>query len=172
MATLSLTMQAAIFHLSQLKTELERAKNTIEQFTNFPLSVNNGPPADIRQQVEAVKATLDRMADIESDYLTLQNAIDAKNRETGTGLLLNEVSAKRRRLKLLEPLAAVFNAPKANFQAESGVGLVEYGLPGYDDVLKTVTALRAEVNRLSLAIDKSNATTEVTVDLKTVTPLS
>lgn len=43
MATLSLTMQAAIFHLSQLKTELERAKNTIEQFTNFPLSVNNGP---------------------------------------------------------------------------------------------------------------------------------
>lgn len=110
------------------------------------------------------------MADIESDYLTLQNAIDAKNRETGTGHLLNEVSAKRRRLKLLEPLAAVFNAPKANFQAESGVGLVEYGLPGYDDVLKTVTALRAEVNRLSLAIDKSNATTEVTVDLKTVTP--
>ncbi len=80
MATLSLTMQAAIFHLSQLKTELERAKNTIEQFTNFPLSVNNGPPADIRQQVEAVNAALDRMADIESDYLTLQNAIDAKNR--------------------------------------------------------------------------------------------
>ena len=33
MATFSLTMQAAIFHLSQLKTELERAKNTIEQFS-------------------------------------------------------------------------------------------------------------------------------------------
>ncbi|MFM9413663.1 hypothetical protein ACKQTC_04705 [Peptococcus simiae] len=168
MAKMTMTMQAAIFQLSQLKTEMDRTKNAIVQFHNYPLSVNQGPPADTSKQEAIVANALKRMKALEEDYLTLQDAIDQKNRESGTGHLLNEVTAKRRRLRLLEPLASIHNAPGANYTAENGVGLVEYGLPGYNQILEVVTDLRDEVNQISLAIDQSNALTEIEVNLKTL----
>lgn len=168
MAKITMTMQAAIFELSQLKAEMDRTKNAIVQFHNYPLSVNQGKAADTSKQEAIVAAALKKMKALEDDYLTLQDAIDEKNRETGTGHLLNEVTAKRRRLKLLEPLASIHNAPGANYTAENGVGLVEYGLPGYDQVVQVVTDLREEVSQISLAIDQSNARTEVEVHLTTL----
>ena len=161
---MKLTLQQAIFTISNLSKKQRRLLDLIRDSYVVPLKVNGKEVFEQAQADEMLK-NLSKLDLINQDIVTLKDGINVANTENfienkSLFALLEEVRLKRNILFDLEYLLK-----RDTTAVENGVGIVQYGVLNKKELAEKFNKLENEVNSLSEKIDSVNAKTEIEVKL-------
>lgn len=161
---MKLTLQQAIFTISNLSKKQRRLLDLIRDGYVVPLKVNGKEVFEQAQADEMLK-NLAELDLINQDIVTLKDEINVANSENfienkSLFALLEEVRLKRNILFDLEYLLK-----RDTTAVENGVGVVQYGVLNKKELAEKFNKLENEVNSLSEKIDSVNAKTEIEVKL-------
>ena len=158
---MKLTLQQAIFTISNLSKKQRRLLDLIRDSYVVPLKVNGKEVFEQAQADEMLK-NLSELDLINQDIVTLKDGINVANTENfiENKSLLEEVRLKRNILFDLEYLLK-----RDSTAVENGVGVVQYGVLNKKELAEKFNKLENEVNSLSEKIDSVNAKTEIEVKL-------
>ena len=161
---MKLTLQQAIFTISNLSKKQRRLLDLIHDSYVVPLKVNGKEVFEQAQADEMLK-NLSELDLINQDIVTLKDGINVANSENfienkSLFALLEEVRLKRNILFDLEYLLK-----RDSTTVENGVGVVQYGVLNKKELVEKFNKLENEVNSLSEKIDSVNAKTEIEVKL-------
>ena len=161
---MKLTLQQAIFTISNLSKKQRRLLDLIHDSYVVPLKVNGKEVFEQAQADEMLK-NLSELDLINQDIVTLKDEINVANTENfienkSLFALLEEVRLKRNILFDLEYLLK-----RDSTTVENGVGVVQYGVLNKKELAEKFNKLENEVNSLSEKIDSVNAKTEIEVKL-------
>lgn len=161
-----MTIAECLYLISVVSKKYDSLVGELEYSYVEPLSLNGkGLPKS-----EKGEKMLDALAEIEvlsKDLLSLRSALQKANASLvfdgeSLGEKLERVKLKR---GLLDALSTALASGAVRTEAESGVGLVSYGLANEAKLKAQKEALEKEVNSLSLFIDRVNAETDLEVSL-------
>jgi len=161
---MKLTLQQAIFTISNLTKKQRRLLDYIRDNYVVPLKVNGKDVFEQAQADEMLK-NLSELDLVNQDIVTLKDGINVANSENfienkSLFSLLEEVRLKRSILYELEYLLK-----RDSTSVESGVGVVQYGVLNKKELIEKFDKLENEVNSLSEKIDSINSKTEIEVRL-------
>jgi len=161
---MKLTLQQAIFTISNLTKKQRRLLDFIRDNYVVPLKVNGKEVFEQAQADEMLK-NLSELDLVNQDIVTLKDGINVANSENfienkSLFALLEEVRLKRAVLYDLEYLLK-----RENTRVENGVGVVQYGVLSRNELMEKFNKLENEVNSLSEKIDSVNSKTEIEVKL-------
>ena len=161
---MKLTLQQAIFTISNLTKKQRRLLDYIRDNYVVPLKVNGKDVFEQAQADEMLK-NLSELDLVNQDIVTLKDGINVANSENfienkSLFSLLEEVRLKRSVLYDLECLLK-----RESTRVENGVGVVQYGVLNRKELMKKFNKLENEVNSLSEKIDNVNSKTEIEVKL-------
>ena len=161
---MKLTLQQAIFTISNLSKKQRRLLDLIHDSYVVPLKVNGKEVFEQAQADEMLK-NLSELDLINQDIVALKDGINVANTENfienkSLFALLEEVRLKRNILFDLEYLLK-----RDSTTVENGVGVVQYGVLNKKELAEKFYKLENEVNSLSEKIDSVNAKTEIEVKL-------
>ena len=161
---MKLTLQQAIFTISNLTKKQKRLLDYIRDNYVVPLKVNGKEVFEQAQADEMLK-NLSELDLINQDIVTLKDGINVANSENfienkSLFALLEEVRLKRAVLYDLEYLLK-----RESTRVENGVGVVQYGVLNKKELIEKFDKLENEVNSLSEKIDSINSKTEIEVKL-------
>ena len=161
---MKLTLQQAIFTISNLTKKQRRLLDYIRDNYVVPLKVNGKEVFEQAQADEMLK-NLSELDLVNQDIVTLKDEINVANSENfienkSLFALLEEVRLKRAVLYDLEYLLK-----RDSTNVESGVGVVQYGVLNKKELIEKFNKLENEVNSLSEKIDSINSKTEIEVKL-------
>ena len=161
---MKLTLQQAIFTISNLTKKQRRLLGYIRDNYVVPLKVNGKEVFEQAQADEMLK-NLSELDLVNQDIVTLKDEINVANSENfienkSLFALLEEVRLKRNILFDLEYLLK-----RDSTTVENGVGVVQYGVLNKKELAEKSYKLENEVNSLSEKIDSVNAKTEIEVKL-------
>ena len=161
---MKLTLQQAIFTISNLTKKQRRLLDYIRDNYVVPLKVNGKDVFEQAQADEMLK-NLSELDLVNQDIVTLKDGINVANSENfienkSLFSLLEEVRLKRSILYDLEYLLK-----RDSTSVESGVGVVQYGVLNRKELIEKFNKLENEVNSLSEKIDSINSKTEIEVKL-------
>jgi len=161
---MKLTLQQAIFTISNLTKKQRRLLDLIRDSYVVPLKVN-GKEVFEQDQADEMLKNLSELDLINQDIVTLKDGINVANSENfienkSLFALLEEVRLKRNILFDLEYLLK-----RDSTTVENGVGVVQYGVLNKKELIEKFDKLENEVNSLSEKIDTVNAKTEIEVKL-------
>ena len=161
---MKLTLQQAIFTISNLTKKQKRLLDYIRDNYVVPLKVNGKEVFEQAQADEMLK-NLSELDLVNQDIVTLKDEINVANSENfienkSLFALLEEVRLKRAVLYDLEYLLK-----RESTRVENGVGVVQYGVLNRKELLEKFNKLENEVNSLSEKIDSVNSKTEIEVKL-------
>ena len=161
---MKLTLQQAIFTISNLTKKQRRLLDYIRDNYVVPLKVNGKDVFEQAQADEMLK-NLSELDLVNQDIVTLKDGINVANSENfienkSLFSLLEEVRLKRSILYELEYLLK-----RDSTSVESGVGVVQYGVLNKKELIEKFNKLENEVNSLSDKIDSINSKTEIEVKL-------
>ncbi|MCY7007242.1 hypothetical protein OCK72_01095 [Fusobacterium simiae] len=161
---MKLTIQQAIFTISNLTKKQRRLLDYIRDNYVVPLKVNG---KEVFEQVQAdeMLKNLSELNLVNQDIVTLKDEINVANSENfvenkSLFALLEEVRLKRTILYDLEDLLK-----RESTKVENGVGVVQYGVLNRKELMEKFNKLENEVNFLSEKIDNVNSKTEIDVKL-------
>ena len=161
---MKLTLQQAIFTISNLTKKQKRLLDYIRDNYVVPLKVNG---KEVFEQVQAdeMLKNLSELGLINQDIVALKDGINVANSENfienkSLFALLEEVRLKRSILYDLEYLLK-----RDSTTVENGVGVVQYGVLNKKELIEKFDKLENEVNSLSEKIDSINSKTEIEVKL-------
>ena len=161
---MKLTLQQAIFTISNLTKKQRRLLDYIRDNYVVPLKVNGKDVFEQAQADEMLK-NLSELDLVNQDIVTLKDGINVANSENfienkSLFALLEEVRLKRSILYDLEYLLK-----RDSTTVENGVGVVQYGVLNKKELMEKFNKLENEVNSLSEKIDSINSKTEIEVKL-------
>ena len=161
---MKLTLQQAIFTISNLTKKQKRLLDYIRDNYVVPLKVNGKEVFEQAQADEMLK-NLSELDLVNQDIVTLKDGINVANSENfienkSLFALLEEVRLKRNILFDLEYLLK-----RDSTTVENGVGVVQYGVLNKKELTEKFDKLENEVNSLSEKIDSINSKTEIEVKL-------
>ena len=161
---MKLTLQQAIFTISNLTKKQRRLLDYIRDNYVVPLKVNGKDVFEQAQADEMLK-NLSELDLVNQDIVTLKDGINVANSENfienkSLFALLEEVRLKRSILYELEYLLK-----RDSTTVENGVGVVQYGVLNKKELIEKFDKLENEVNSLSEKIDSINSKTEIEVKL-------
>ena len=161
---MKLTLQQAIFTISNLTKKQRRLLDYIRDNYVVPLKVNGKEVFEQAQADEMLK-NLSELDLVNQDIVTLKDEINVANSENfienkSLFALLEEVRLKRSILYELEYLLK-----RDSTTVENGVGVVQYGVLNKKELTEIFDKLENEVNSLSEKIDSINSKTEIEVKL-------
>ena len=161
---MKLTLQQAIFTISNLTKKQKRLLDYIRDNYVVPLKVNGKGVFEQAQADEMLK-NLSELGLVNQDIVALKDGINVANSENfienkSLFALLEEVRLKRAVLYDLEYLLK-----RASTRVENGVGVVQYGVLNRNELMEKFNKLENEVNSLSEKIDNVNSKTEIEVKL-------
>ena len=161
---MKLTLQQAIFTISNLTKKQRRLLDYIRDNYVVPLKVNGKEVFEQAQADEMLK-NLFELDLVNQDIVTLKDGINVANSENfienkSLFSLLEEVRLKRSILYDLEYLLK-----RDSTTVENGVGVVQYGVLNKKELIEKFNKLENEVNSLSEKIDSINSKTEIEVKL-------
>ena len=161
---MKLTLQQAIFTISNLTKKQRRLLDYIRDNYVVPLKVNGKEVFEQAQADEMLK-NLSELGLVNQDIVTLKDGINVANSENfienkSLFALLEEVRLKRSILYDLEYLLK-----RDSTTVENGVGVVQYGVLNKKELIEKFDKLENEVNSLSEKIDSINSKTEIEVRL-------
>ena len=161
---MKLTLQQAIFTISNLTKKQKRLLDYIRDNYVVPLKVNGKDVFEQAQADEMLK-NLSELDLVNQDIVTLKDGINVANSENfienkSLFALLEEVRLKRSILYDLEYLLK-----RDSTTVENGVGVVQYGVLNRNELMEKFNKLENEVNSLSEKIDSINSKTEIEVKL-------
>ena len=161
---MKLTLQQAIFTISNLTKKQRRLLDYIRDNYVVPLKVNGKDVFEQTQADEMLK-NLSELDLVNQDIVTLKDGINVANSENfienkSLFALLEEVRLKRSILYDLEYLLK-----RDSTTVENGVGVVQYGVLNKKELIEKFNKLENEVNSLSEKIDSINSKTEIEVKL-------
>ena len=161
---MKLTLQQAIFTVSNLTKKQRRLLDYIRDNYVVPLKVNGKEVFEQNQADEMLK-NLSELDLVNQDIVTLKDGINVANSENfienkSLFALLEEVRLKRNILFDLEYLLK-----RDSTTVENGVGVVQYGVLNKKELTEKFDKLENEVNSLSEKIDSINSKTEIEVKL-------
>ena len=161
---MKLTLQQAIFTISNLTKKQRRLLDYIRDNYVVPLKVNGKDVFEQAQADEMLK-NLSELDLVNQDIVTLKDEINIANSENfienkSLFALLEEVRLKRAVLYDLEYLLK-----RDSTTVENGVGVVQYGVLNKKELIEKFDKLENEVNSLSEKIDSINSKTEIEVKL-------
>ena len=161
---MKLTLQQAIFTISNLTKKQRRLLDYIRDNYVVPLKVNGKEVFEQAQADEMLK-NLSELDLVNQDIVTLKDGINVANSENfienkSLFALLEEVRLKRSTLYELEYLLK-----RDSTTVENGVGVVQYGVLNKKELTEIFDKLENEVNSLSEKIDSINSKTEIEVRL-------
>ena len=161
---MKLTLQQAIFTISNLTKKQRRLLDYIRDNYVVPLKVNGKDVFEQAQADEMLK-NLSELDLVNQDIVTLKDGINIANSENfienkSLFALLEEVRLKRSILYDLEYLLK-----RDSTTVENGVGVVQYGVLNKKELIEKFDKLENEVNSLSEKIDGVNSKTEIEVKL-------
>ena len=161
---MKLTIQQAIFTISNLTKKQRRLLDYIRDNYVVPLKVNGKEVFEQAQADEMLK-NLSELDLVNQDIVTLKDGINVANSENfienkSLFALLEEVRLKRSILYELEYLLK-----RDSTTVENGVGVVQYGVLNKKELIEKFNKLENEVNSLSEKIDSINSKTEIEVKL-------
>ena len=161
---MKLTLQQAIFTISNLTKKQKRLLDYIRDNYVVPLKVNGKDVFEQAQADEMLK-NLSELDLVNQDIVTLKDGINVANSENfienkSLFALLEEVRLKRSTLYELEYLLK-----RDSTTVENGVGVVQYGVLNKKELTEIFDKLENEVNSLSEKIDSINSKTEIEVKL-------
>ena len=161
---MKLTLQQAIFTISNLTKKQKRLLDYIRDNYVVPLKVNGKDVFEQAQADEMLK-NLSELDLVNQDIVTLKDEINIANSENfienkSLFALLEEVRLKRSILYDLEYLLK-----RDSTTVENGVGVVQYGVLNKKELIEKFDKLENEVNSLSEKIDSINSKTEIEVRL-------
>lgn len=161
---MKLTLQQAIFTISNLTKKQRRLLDYIRDNYVVPLKVNGKEVFEQAQADEMLK-NLSELDLVNQDIVTLKDGINVANSENfienkSLFALLEEVRLKRSILYELEYLLK-----RDSTTVENGVGVVQYGVLNKKELIEKFDKLENEVNSLSEKIDSINSKTEIEVKL-------
>ena len=161
---MKLTLQQAIFTISNLTKKQRRLLDYIRDNYVVPLKVNGKDVFEQAQADEMLK-NLSELDLVNQDIVTLKDGINVANTENfienkSLFALLEEVRLKRSILYDLEYLLK-----RDSTTVENGVGVVQYGVLNKKELIEKFDKLENEVNSLSEKIDSINSKTEIEVKL-------
>ena len=161
---MKLTIQQAIFTISNLTKKQRRLLDYIRDNYVVPLKVNGKDVFEQAQADEMLK-NLSELDLVNQDIVTLKDGINVANSENfienkSLFALLEEVRLKRSTLYELEYLLK-----RDSTTVENGVGVVQYGVLNKKELTEIFDKLENEVNSLSEKIDSINSKTEIEVKL-------
>ena len=161
---MKLTLQQAIFTISNLTKKQKRLLDYIRDNYVVPLKVNGKDVFEQAQADEMLK-NLSELDLVNQDIVTLKDGINVANSENfienkSLFALLEEVRLKRSILYDLEYLLK-----RDSTTVENGVGVVQYGVLNKKELIEKFNKLENEVNSLSEKIDSINSKTEIEVKL-------
>ena len=161
---MKLTLQQAIFTISNLTKKQRRLLDYIRDNYVVPLKVNGKDVFEQAQADEMLK-NLSELDLVNQDIVTLKDGINVANSENfienkSLFALLEEVRLKRSILYDLEYLLK-----RDSTTVENGVGVVQYGVLNKKELIEKFNKLENEVNSLSEKIDGVNSKTEIEVKL-------
>ena len=161
---MKLTLQQAIFTISNLTKKQRRLLDYIRDNYVVPLKVN-GKDVFEQAQADEMRKNLSELDLVNQDIVTLKDGINVANSENfienkSLFALLEEVRLKRSILYDLEYLLK-----RDNTTVENGVGVVQYGVLNKKELIEKFDKLENEVNSLSEKIDSINSKTEIEVKL-------
>ena len=161
---MKLTLQQAIFTISNLTKKQRRLLDYIRDNYVVPLKVNGKDVFEQAQADEMLK-NLSELDLVNQDIVTLKDGINVANSENfienkSLFALLEEVRLKRSILYDLEYLLK-----RDSTTVENGVGVVQYGVLNRNELMEKFNKLENEVNSLSEKIDSINSKTEIEVKL-------
>ena len=161
---MKLTLQQAIFTISNLTKKQRRLLDYIRDNYVVPLKVNG---KEVFEQVQAdeMLKNLSELDLVNQDIVALKDGINVANSENfienkSLFALLEEVRLKRSILYDLEYLLK-----RDSTTVENGVGVVQYGVLNKKELIEKFDKLENEVNSLSEKIDSINSKTEIEVKL-------
>ena len=149
---MKLTLQQAIFTISNLTKKQKRLLDYIRDNYVVPLKVNGKEVFEQTQADEMLK-NLSELGLVNQDIVALKDGINVANSENfienkSLFALLEEVRLKRESTRV-----------------ENGVGVVQYGVLNRNELMEKFNKLENEVNSLSEKIDGVNSKTEIEVKL-------
>ena len=161
---MKLTLQQAIFTISNLTKKQKRLLDYIRDNYVVPLKVNGKEVFEQAQANEMLK-NLSELGLVNQDIVALKDGINVANSENfienkSLFALLEEVRLKRSTLYELEYLLK-----RDSTTVENGVGVVQYGVLNKKELIEKFDKLENEVNSLSEKIDSINSKTEIEVKL-------
>ena len=161
---MKLTLQQAIFTISNLTKKQRRLLDYIRDNYVVPLKVNGKDVFEQAQADEMLK-NLSELDLVNQDIVTLKDGINVAISENfienkSLFALLEEVRLKRAVLYDLEYLLK-----RDSTTVENGVGVVQYGVLNKKELIEKFDKLENEVNSLSEKIDSINSKTEIEVRL-------
>ena len=161
---MKLTLQQAIFTISNLTKKQRRLLDYIRDNYVVPLKVNGKDVFEQAQADEMLK-NLSELDLVNQDIVTLKDGINVANSENfienkSLFALLEEVRLKRSILQDFEYLLK-----RDSTTVENGVGVVQYGVLNKKELIEKFDKLENEVNSLSEKIDSINSKTEIEVRL-------
>ena len=161
---MKLTLQQAIFTISNLTKKQKRLLDYIRDNYVVPLKVNGKEVFEQAQADEMLK-NLSELGLVNQDIVALKDGINVANSENfienkSLFALLEEVRLKRSILYDLEYLLK-----RDSTTVENGVGVVQYGVLNKKELIEKFDKLENEVNSLSEKIDSINSKTEIEVRL-------
>ena len=161
---MKLTLQQAIFTISNLTKKQRRLLDYIRDDYVVPLKVNGKEVFEQTQADEMLK-NLSELDLVNQDIVALKDGINVANSENfienkSLFALLEEVRLKRSILYELEYLLK-----RDSTTVENGVGVVQYGVLNKKELTEIFDKLENEVNSLSEKIDSINSKTEIEVKL-------
>ena len=161
---MKLTIQQAIFTISNLTKKQRRLLDYIRDNYVVPLKVNGKEVFEQAQADEMLK-NLSELDLVNQDIVALKDGINVANSENfienkSLFALLEEVRLKRSILYDLEYLLK-----RDSTTVENGVGVVQYGVLNKKELIEKFNKLENEVNSLSEKIDSINSKTEIEVKL-------
>lgn len=161
---MKLTLQQAIFTISNLTKKQRRLLDYIRDNYVVPLKVN-GKDVFEQSQADEMLKNLSELDLVNQDIVTLKDGINVANSENfienkSLFALLEEVRLKRSILYELEYLLK-----RDSTTVENGVGVVQYGVLNKKELIEKFDKLENEVNSLSEKIDSINSKTEIEVRL-------
>ena len=161
---MKLTIQQAIFTISNLTKKQRRLLDYIRDNYVVPLKVNGKEVFEQNQADEMLK-NLSELELVNQDIVALKDGINVANSENfienkSLFALLEEVRLKRAVLYDLEYLLK-----RESTRVENSVGVVQYGVLNRKELMEKFNKLENEVNSLSEKIDSINSKTEIEVKL-------
>ena len=161
---MKLTLQQAIFTISNLTKKQRRLLDYIRDNYVVPLKVNG---KEVFEQVQAdeMLKNLSELDLVNQDIVALKDGINVANSENfienkSLFALLEEVRLKRAVLYDLEYLLK-----RESTRVENSIGVVQYGVLNRKELMEKFNKLENEVNSLSEKIDSINSKTEIEVKL-------
>lgn len=171
----TLTLQEAIFTVSNLRTQLNKEYTKFDTEYRVPIAVNNESVVKADKK-EDVKASLNKIEAVKQDIIALKAAIHVKNTTCTINIDGQEATASEvlESLKLERDIVnnlqnnTSFGYSRERIKTVSGVGIVEEGIINEAEVLQYIEEMEVTVHRKSMLIDKFNSTETVEVTLQSL----